>query len=63
MEIKKEAKTILVNYECDVCGELMKSTGSVKLVFPPLYEHRCPKCGEEINLDKSYPTTEYEELK
>lgn len=56
-ETFKEAKTFLVNYECDKCGEEVKQTGIALMTNPAQYQHLCEKCGITYTLPAQYPHT------
>lgn len=56
-ETFKEAKTFLVNYECDKCGEEVKQTGIALLTNPAQYQHVCQQCGINYTLNSQYPHT------
>lgn len=57
-----------VRYICEFCnaGEMKVDTsgGSVQVVLtnPPLIPHKCTNCGKTMQLPKSYPYVEWEEL-
>ena len=53
---------VMVVLRCD-CGGEMKPTGTVLTVHPPLFPHRCEKCGHETTAKRDYPRIEYEEKK
>ena len=56
MEIKQEVKTIQIDYKCDDCinGKLIPN-GITRMVFPPLYEHKCDSCDCIKEFNKCYP--------
>jgi hypothetical protein len=53
-------KAVRVVLHCDQCGGRMSHTGVVFTRYPPLYPHKCDKCGYEEKRDKIYPAIEYE---
>mgnify|MGYP003507846415 CR=1 FL=1 len=65
METRKVVVPIQVDYQCDKCEEgVMRPTGVVKPMSPPLIVHRCTKCGhEDTYRNKRYPYIVYEEIK
>lgn len=45
------------HYECDFCGQgQVLPVGTVLLSMPPIYPHRCNKCGQPYNFPHRYPT-------
>jgi hypothetical protein len=64
MEIKKEVKTYLIDYECPVCKKgLLRSNGVCLTSNPPQYPHKCnnKECNYmETFTDKKYPYKIYE---
>ena len=62
-EVKVEIKKYKVEYWCDKCGEgLVRPTGAVIDTNPPIYPHRCSKCGEDYCFAKTYPYEKDEEI-
>jgi hypothetical protein len=45
--------------EPEECGGAMEPTGFRYDTCPPMYPHKCVKCGHGENLDKVYPAIEY----
>lgn len=62
MEIKREVKTIQVDYMCPNCktGELESITRDVLSTTPPKYPHKCNVCKFTYTLDTEYPHYEFE---
>ena len=59
-EKKFELKAFGVDYVCDKCGDgLMEQTGIFLPVDPPLWKHKCSKCGHEQNMHDKYPAVRY----
>ena len=62
MEVKKEVKTIKVDYECPKCknGHL-RNDGMVLTSFPAQYPHRCDNrnCDYGETFHVRYPYMEY----
>lgn len=55
-------KPIGVKYICEFCneGEMKTVAGSeVKMGFPPMFDHKCTKCGKTMLLPKMYPYIEW----
>lgn len=47
-----------VKYICEHCGEgemLFVPDNDILLTFPPMFKHRCNKCGGELSLPRQYP--------
>ena len=56
----KNARVVYVECYCDICGGEMKADTAVVLaVYPPLYPHKCSKCGATKDLREMYPTIKY----
>lgn len=63
-EITTPAQAVVVDYQCDDCGEgKMIPTGVVLLSLPPQYPHTCNKCGKQKSFRERYPTTRIVEQK
>jgi hypothetical protein len=62
MEVRREVKTYIIEYECPECKEgNLYPTGRVLLSSPPQYPHKCNKCGyKETFRGIKYPKTETE---
>lgn len=57
-------KHVVVKKKCSKCNQgEMKGTGVVFTVYPPLYQHKCEKCGETRSFNDCYPYNydEYEQ--
>ena len=57
---------VRVNYVCDKCGKANVERcddGMMLAIYPPLYPHKCPACGDVVNLRMMYPGTGYVERK
>jgi hypothetical protein len=67
MEIKKEVKTIQVDYLCPACGKgNLRPTGNTLFTYPASYQHICNNtttCCYSETFDKKYPYLEYEFIK
>jgi hypothetical protein len=63
-EVKKEARTVLVHYECDVhgCPGEMKPTGKANTSMPMQYVHKCSVCGIEQKFTDMYPVMRVEPI-
>lgn len=61
METKTPAKIVIVKQWCG-CGGQLLPTGTVYTTYPAIIPHKCDKCGEIENFDKSYPYVDYEEV-
>lgn len=62
MEIKTEVKVYNIDMECPQCHKgKMCPTGVCFDSFPPIYPHKCTKCGYLENYDQIYPYTTYDE--
>ncbi len=59
-----EVRMNIVSLICDECGVgEMKPSGVQYLLFPPLYQHICDKCGAEKRIESPpYPRVEYESI-
>jgi len=59
MEIKKDVKQIMIDFQCPKCKEgYLRPTGQVFTTNPPMIPHMCNKIGcdyGETFRDKSYP--------
>ena len=56
-EKRVKVETFLVNYFCDNCDTVIKTSGLVFATSPPIHEHKCPNCGRIYEFrGKSYPT-------
>lgn len=62
-EIRKRVIPIEVTYQCEKCGEgfMEDDSGAVIATYPPLYLHKCTKCGYREVFSKRYPMLEYED--
>lgn len=62
METKEGVKAIRVRLICktEKCGNEMLFTGTALMCNPPLYPHKCPKCGRTENVHVIYPYIEWE---
>lgn len=57
-----EVRMFEVRYTCDGaskpgCEGMMAPTGEMLTVNPPLFKHRCIKCGDVKFLPRNYPMT------
>lgn len=51
---------VSVDYRCDKCNEgFMRSTGITLTMNPPLFPHKCSKCGHVENFHEVFPHIEY----
>ena len=61
-ELVAEVKTLMVHLKCDACGigtmqaDISRPT---LLSNPPLYTHRCCKCGHIDVFRQQYPYTKF----
>ena len=62
-EVKNLVVTKQVRYFCDRCGNEISNPGAVLTSYPPIYVYICKCCNREVQLKKSYPYIEYEEIK
>ena len=63
MEVRKEAKTIHVDYECPKCKKgYLRPMGNVLTTNPLIYPHKCnnPKCSYREDFKHTYPYIDYE---
>lgn len=61
MEIKTEVKVYNVDMECPQCHKgKMRPTGVCLASFPPIYPHKCTKCGYLENYHQTYPYMTYD---
>jgi len=58
-EIKQEGGTYRVDMQCAKCDGMMRSTGICLTSMPPIYPHKCNKCGYEESFGICYPSTEF----
>lgn len=59
-EETNNTKAVEVDYVCDVCKKgRMRPTGIILERLPPLYVHKCNKCGQGMNLYCTYPTIRF----
>ena len=35
---------------CDRCGAEMEATNIIRACGPPIYEHKCPKCNNKLEV-------------
>lgn len=64
--ISKEQKIKVVPFMIRLfcnCGGKMIPEGIVLTVYPPLYPHKCERCGLTENTHNRYPYMSYEEAK
>lgn len=55
-EIKVPCKTYIQARQCECGGEMQRVySNTTTLEYPPMYLHKCSKCGKTERLDKSYP--------
>lgn len=57
-----DIKPVGIRYICEFCneGEMKTVPGSeAKLSFPPMFDHKCTKCGKMMLLPKIYPYIEW----
>lgn len=60
-----DLRPIGIRYRCEFCneGEMKYGTNEgpaiALTVNPPLYEHKCTKCGKTMHLPKMYPYIEW----
>ena len=55
---------VRINYVCDKCGKANVEWNQIMLTSsPPWYPHKCPACGDVVNLRRAYPTTGYVDRK
>ena len=61
MEIKKEVKTVEIDYKCPKCkvGRL-RPTGVKQMTYPPKYPHKCTNCDYTETFRNTYPYIDYE---
>lgn len=52
------ADVVVVALLCD-CGGVMEHDGQVLATAPPLYPHKCSKCGAKANVREIYPTHKF----
>lgn len=57
-----EVRTVENRAVCNDCNVEMEFGGVTLTTYPPLYPHRCPKCGTTQNLNNCYPCISYEPL-
>lgn len=60
-EYRFEMKPYGVRYKCE-CGGEMLPTGTMLLVDPPKYPHKCEECEQSINLSEKYPAIRWEKV-
>jgi hypothetical protein len=59
---EKKVYSVNIDYGCDKCGEgFMRYTGVMLSSYPPLYQHRCNKCGYGTDYRETYPHIEHRE--
>ena len=67
-EERFDIRPVGIRYICEFCNEgEMIATGNVSRMIatnPPslLVPHRCNKCGKEMELPRSYPYVDWEEV-
>ena len=57
---KKKAQLVIIDYKCDKegCDGHMRHNGDTLMGNPPIYPHKCDKCGAENRFSgKKYPYT------
>ncbi len=60
MEVASEVKVFRVKMKCNKCKEGDMVCGNTVLsLYPPLYSHKCNKCGNVENYKRKYPYTKY----
>lgn len=63
MEVRKEAKTIHVDYQCPKCKKgYLRPMGNVLTTNPPIHPHKCnnPQCDFREDFKFTYPYVDYE---
>jgi hypothetical protein len=56
-------KPYKVIWICDKCGDgIMEYSGISYSTNPPMYPHKCSKCGNPETVDNIYPRIEYENV-
>lgn len=61
MEIRKEVKTIEVDFKCPKCSGFLRPNNTILSVFPPVFPHICnnPDCDYMESFRIQYPYIEY----
>jgi predicted RNA-binding Zn-ribbon protein involved in translation (DUF1610 family) len=55
---------VRINYLCDKCGKAHVEWSHVTLTScPPWYPHKCPACGDVVDLRRVYPSIGYVDRK
>lgn len=60
VRIEMPNKAIAYHLFCDKCGKEMESTNRMLMCDPPIYEYKCPKCGNKDYPRKQYPYIAFE---
>lgn len=60
-EIRKPVRPIMVNEQCDSCGEglMLRSDGIALMTDPPEFNYKCNKCGKSTVSSQVWPRIEY----
>lgn len=61
-EVKNKVQTYIINYVCDECydGNMERDGNIVLTSNPPLFPHKCNRCGYKMNFIDTYPKFVYE---
>lgn len=60
-EIKVPCQTYILTRQCECGGEMKyEPDGSITMVYPLRYTHKCTKCGKTETFTITYPRTIYE---
>jgi DNA-directed RNA polymerase subunit RPC12/RpoP len=57
--VEKRVVPIYKNIHCPHCNSSMVGGNFNVLIFPPIMNYICPKCGYVYESSKSYPTIEW----
>lgn len=52
-------QSVKVTKLCEKCGGDMAALDYIYPTYPAQYPHKCIKCGNEQNYDRSYPAIQY----
>ena len=59
-KVKVPCKVNIITMQCDCGGEMQRVYSNTStLEYPPMYLHKCNKCGKIERFDTSYPQPVY----
>ena len=55
---EEKLRVTMIAYRCDVCGkgEMLPTGAMHEILGKKLFVHKCVKCGQGMNFDRTYPS-------